>query len=310
MIKYVVAGAGALALVLVAGCGGSAHAQRTVPSQGDASAGSPSPVATPSTSPSGAAAGHGYLALGDSVSFGYREATSVPTPNYADAASFVGFPQLVGAALGLQVANASCPGETSASFVRADAASFGCETLPKGGPGYRVAYPLHVAYTGTQLAYALSYLGSHPDTSLVTLMIGANDGFLCQESTKDGCVSELSTVLAQVAANVKTILGDIRSQARYTGQIVVVDYYSLDYTSALQNLVSNDLNSAVTTAAAPFTVEVADGYSAFKTAAAKAGGNSCQAGLLTKLTTGGCGVHPSATGQELLAAAVEQVVKK
>jgi lysophospholipase L1-like esterase len=31
---------------------------------------------------------------------------------------------------------------------------------------------------------------------------------------------------------------------------------------------------------------------------------------LTRLTGGGCGIHPSAAGQALLAAAVEQVVKR
>ena len=69
----------------------------------------------------GAPPGHAdrsdYLALGDSVTFGYREAANLPTPDYSDAASFVGYPEDVGAALGLDVANAACPGETSTSLV-------------------------------------------------------------------------------------------------------------------------------------------------------------------------------------------------
>ena len=64
------------------------------------------------------------------------------------------------------------------------------------------------------------------------------------------------------------------------------------------------------TAAAPFDARVADGFGAFQTAAVQAGGDSCAAGLLTKLTTGGCGVHPSVAGQQLLAGVVLRVVVK
>jgi hypothetical protein len=74
-------------------------------------------------------AGSGYLALGDSVSFGFREADTAPPPDYHRAATFVGYPEDVGAALGLRVTNAACPGETSASLIRADARSNGCEHL-------------------------------------------------------------------------------------------------------------------------------------------------------------------------------------
>jgi len=55
---------------------------------------------------------------------------------------------------------------------------------------------------------------------------------------------------------------------------------------------------------------MADGFAAFQSAARRFGGDSCAAGLLTRLTSGGCGIHPSAAGQALLAAAVERVVTK
>jgi lysophospholipase L1-like esterase len=255
-------------------------------------------------------AGSDYLALGDSVSFGYREAANLPAPDYPDAASFVGYPENVAGALGVHVANAACPGETSASFVTAPVQSNGCENSPGGGPGYRSAYPLHVSYQGTQLTYALHYLKTHPSTRLVTLMIGANDGFLCQETTKDACASELPAVLKQVKQNVKTILTVVRDEAGYQGQIVIVNYYSLDYSSAADNASSLGLNQAMDSAAKPFGVTVADGYGTFEKAAAQVGGNSCTAGLLTTLTTGGCGVHPSVGGQALLAQAVEQAIAR
>ncbi len=249
-----------------------------------------------------------YLALGDSVTFGYREQANLPTPDYSDAASFVGYPEDVGAALGLNVANAACPGETSTSLVEPNVLSNGCENSP-GGPGYRTGSPLHVSYSGTQLQYALHYLRTHPHTGLVTLMIGANDGFLCQQTTRDECVTELPDVLKQISSNVAHTLRAIRQDARYHRQVVIVNYYSLDYSNALDTAGSVALNQVVDVAARPFDVQIADGFSAFQNAARQSSGQTCQAGLLTQLTTGGCGIHPSLAGQALLAQAVEEAMR-
>lgn len=284
----------AAVVLALAGCGGS-PATHAPPARG-----SGTPPVT---------AGSDYLALGDSVSFGYREPTTSPRPDYPDAASFVGFPELVGTALGLHVANASCPGETTVSLTTAGGASNGCENSPTGGPAYRKLFPLHVSYAGTQLQYAVAYLEAHPDTRLVTLMIGANDGFLCAETTKDGCASEGAALLAKVGAGVRTILDAVRLKAGYLGQVVVVNYYTGDYSSPLA-AASRALNQAMDDAAKPFVVSVADGYAAFQQAAAASGGDACKAGLLTRLSTGACGVHPSAAGQQLLAHAVEGAVRR
>jgi lysophospholipase L1-like esterase len=256
--------------------------------------------------------GSDYLALGDSVTFGYREPTTTPPPNYYHASSFVAYPEDVGTALGLHVANAACPGETSLSLLEAGVQSNDCENLPGGGPGYRSAYPLHVKYSGTQLHFALSYLKSHHDTRLVTLMIGANDAFLCEETTPDHCASqsELAGVLAQVSSDVGRTLSAIRHRAHYRGQIVIENYYSLDYSSATAAAGTQALNSTVDAAATPYGATIADGYGVLEAAAAQSGGNSCTAGLLTQLTGGGCGVHPSLAGQALLALAVEQAIRR
>jgi len=256
------------------------------------------------------AAGRDYLALGDSVTFGYREADTSPPPNYSDASSFVGFPEVVGAALGVNVANAACTGESSASFVSKDGRSNGCENYHGAGSGYRTSFPLHVSYSGTQLEYAVQYLKSHPQTQLVSLMIGYNDLFVCQETTTDRCASEVPAVLTQISTNVADILGAIRHGARYDGQVAIVNYYSFDYANSADNGSSQKVNAAQDSAAKPFHVHIADGFAAFQAAARPFGGDTCAAGLLTRLTAGGCGIHPSAAGQALLAAAVERVVKK
>jgi lysophospholipase L1-like esterase len=251
-------------------------------------------------------AGSHYLALGDSVTFGYREPANLPTPNYPDPTSFVGYPENIGAELAVKVVNPSCPGETSGSLIDTAQPSYACETPT----GYRTNFPLHVRYSGSQLDFAVRFLRENKDTRLVSLMIGANDGFLCQATTADHCASELPAVLAKVSANVTTILHRIRDDARYHDQIVILNYYSTNYTDPLQNAQSQALNNAMDSAAAPFHVTIADGFSTFQKAAVQAGGDTCAAGLLTKLTTGGCGVHPSIAGQELLAGAIERVINQ
>ena len=257
----------------------------------------------------------GYLALGDSITFGFREGSTVPPPAYTDAWSFVGYPEDIGAALGWHVVNAACPGETAASFINVQAQSNGCETFATGGPGYRGSFPLHVKYRGPQLQYAVGYLRAHPETKLVSLMIGVNDLLACVATTADRCASEHDKVLGKVADDVAHILGTIRKSGRYTGQIVVVNYYSLNSANSLSNATLFDntgvaqLNTAVDHAATPFDVTFASGKDAFESAALQSGGDSCSAGLLTQLKGGGCGVHPSVAGQAVLALAVERVIR-
>jgi lysophospholipase L1-like esterase len=255
--------------------------------------------------------GSQYLALGDSVTFGYMESTVAPAPDYHNAASFLGYPEQLGAELQLSVANAACSGETSSSLINPAAASNGCENNPAHtNPNYRTEFPLHVRYKGSQLAFALSYLHSHHDVRLVTLMIGANDFFVCQETTSDGCgsSSERNATTSTVTKNIHTILSAIRNKTHYAGQIVIVNYYSLNYASAAINAQSLLINKVQDAAAKPYHVKIADGYAQFQAASIHSGGNTCTAGLLTQLSTGGCGIHPSYAGQALLAQTVEKTI--
>ena len=47
-----------------------------------------------------------YLALGDSVAFGYVPPNAVPAPNYRDAHSFIGYPEYLAQQLNERVSNA------------------------------------------------------------------------------------------------------------------------------------------------------------------------------------------------------------
>jgi lysophospholipase L1-like esterase len=262
--------------------------------------------ATPATGPIGYGT---YLALGDSVAFGYVPPQAVPAPNYFDPRSFVGYPEDVARALHLPVSNASCPGETTASFLVPGAASNGCENSPGSSVGYRTEYPLHVQYRGTQMQYALRYLAVHRDTRLVTIDIGANDVFLCEETTTDGCTStaELAAVLQEIAANLTAIYTQIRDVAHYHGLLVALTYYSLSYAPG-QVAGTEALDSVIASVTEKFGGKVADGFAAFEGPSAAFGGSACAAGLLIKLPDGTCNIHPSPAGHLLLAQAIEDVI--
>jgi lysophospholipase L1-like esterase len=244
-----------------------------------------------------------YLALGDSVSFGYVPPLAVPAPNYHDQHSFVGWPEYVAQHLGERVSNAACPGETSLSLVVPGVLSNGCEN------GYRALFPLHVQYQGTQLEYAVDYLAHHDHTRLVTIMIGANDFFLCQATTADHCASlgELAAVATQIATELGTVLQQVRDTG-YHGPIVTLTYYSLSYTDPSSIAGTQFLNSAVTGVTHAFGGVIADGFAAFQGPSTAFGGSPCAAGLLIKLPNGACDVHPTQAGQQLLADAVLQAL--
>lgn len=251
----------------------------------------------------------GYLALGDSVAFGYRPA-SVTTPMaYLNPANFTGYPEDLAKTLSLSLVNASCPGETTASMINSAAPNNGCESTPLGGPGYRRLAQLHAGYGGSQLSYAVRYLQRHPTTRLVTIDIGANDIFLCQQTTVDYCSgTDLDRVLVKIRRNLTTILSALRHQAHYRHALVVVSYYALNYSDSASLTQVRELNAALTGPAASYGARIADGYAAFRDASVGSGGDTCAAGLRIKLPAGGCDLHPSALGQRVLAAAAQRAL--
>ena len=263
-----------------------------------------SAASSSSSARSSAAGGGTYLALGDSVPFGYRGGEQ--PSEYQNATDFTGYPELVGKKLGLEVLNAACPGETSASLLDVTAQSNGCENSPTAPAGFRTAYPLHVQYASgnqSQLDYAVSTLKQTKDVQLVTLMVGANDAFICQATTADKCVSEVGTVAQTVGTNVGKLLTAVRQDAGYQGKILVVTYYALDYSDTSTALGIQVLNSAISQSAQAAQATVVSGFDAFQPTAQKSGGNSTTAGLVRPND-----VHPTDQGQQLLAEAVEKAV--
>jgi len=242
-----------------------------------------------------------YLALGDSVVFGFINNAGF---EYVNSANFIGFPDYASRTLRLTDFNAACPGETSGGFLSAAAPDNGCQF-------FRSLAPLHVAYSGTQSSYALAFLATHRQTRLVTIMLGANDVELLQTACAGDptCIANgLPQVLAAVSQNMATILGEIRGTG-YKGVIIVENYYSLDYTNPTTTETTVLLNQAVGAPTATFGAAVADVFSAFQLAASNplAGGNTCKAGLLNASAANPfiCDTHPSQSGQQLIAQVVE-----
>ena len=238
-----------------------------------------------------------YLALGDSITYGSHP--NIP----GDHRPFHPYPDDVAAHYGLHVVNPACPGETAASLIDMHAQSHGCENSVGRSTGFRPDHPLHVAYDGSQLAFAEQFLRSHPGTRLVTLGIGLNDLFVCRE-LHHGCTGlALPAFQQQLGTHLDTILNGVR-HAGYHGRVVLLQYYALRYPDA--QIVA--LNATIAAAAHRHGALLADGYVAFERIAGTSG-SSCAARLQAPEPKGrACNLHPSDYGHRVLARAIEQAL--
>ena len=241
-----------------------------------------------------------YLALGDSVPFGFN-----PLVSAKDANNFVGYPEIVAGRLDLADVNAACPGEATGGFLSLTGTDNVCRPYR-----FLLMDPLHVNYSTSQMAFALAFLHAHGQSvKLITLTLGANDAFRFQKDCMAGptvgtCPLGIAGVFAAMQANLDTILGNIRATG-YQGPIVGVTYYALNYADPASVAGSLGLNAQMEAAAAAHGAVIASGFDAWKPVAiARGGGDSCKAGLLIALPIGGCDVHPTPLGRDLLAGAV------
>lgn len=240
-----------------------------------------------------------YLALGDSVAFGYITQAGF---EYVNPDNFIGYPEYVGDMLRLHTVNAACPGETTGGFLSLAGVDNGCNA-------FRAEFPLHATYISSQLDFATRFLRHHPETRLVTIDLGANDAFLLEDACASAanpqqCIDAgLPAVLATVGANMQTVLADLRATG-FDGVIVVVNYYSLDYSDATGTALTQLLNQVLSAPAAVYGAVVADVFTAFQAVASKlSAGKTCNAGLLNVNPQNQllCDVHPTQSGQRLMA---------
>jgi lysophospholipase L1-like esterase len=148
-----------------------------------------------------------YLALGDSLAFGYQQAKFLDNLPTEDPAAFnTGYVDFFARDLReikprIQTVNLSCPGESTDSLL-------GLATCI-----YHPPYPLHSNYSGSQIDAALALLRAHPgQVSPITIDIGSNDLLRGQS-------------LAHVQVNFRTALAKLRTAAPYS-EIIVLGYYA------------------------------------------------------------------------------------
>lgn len=260
-----------------------------------------------------------YLALGDSLAFGFNPLIQPKTGGY------IGYPNIVAGVLGLSLSNASCPGETTTTFTT--------NTIPPLPPtdffpGFycipsqdQVFVPFNssevqihfdVPYDGAQnqLQYAVAFLKTNPSTKLVTINIGLNDIGLLQISCKGDIMCEqngLPGTLQTIANNLGTIFASLRGTG-YKGAVIVIDAFAFNYADPLQTEAISAFNTLTKEVASPFGVTVADIYPVFQYIAAPFGGNTCAAGVLVKFPNGTCDTHPNLIGQAIIAGTVLEAV--
>jgi lysophospholipase L1-like esterase len=252
-----------------------------------------------------------YLALGDSIAFGYDPTVVNPTPD-----KFTGYPEIVAQLEHLlqskKEVNAACPGETSGSFLDVTQPDNGCNGLN----GFKNAIGLHTNYTDyteSQASFAAAALANNKHINLVTLSIGGNDLLLLQQKCANPdpqvfalCVqNDLPGVLATYGQHLFDILATIR--AHYKGTLIVMTSYAPSADHLFIGAIVA-LDGVMVGVASQFGVKFADGFGAFQIASAPFGGDPCAAGLLIRLPkpgpNGSCDVHPSPIGRDVLAATV------
>jgi lysophospholipase L1-like esterase len=191
---------------------------------------------------------HYYLALGDSISYGFQTAKALAglppsafDTGYVDRVS-AGLPRALHTRRPITTVNLSCPGETTASMHTP------C--------GWRASgHLLHDDYPGAQIDAALAFLHRHRGhVDLITLALGGNDVTEFVASCPPGDIACLQAGAPQAAADysarMAVLLRQLRAAAPST-RVVVVGLYDPDITvlsvaDPLFALVNTALRSAIT----------------------------------------------------------------
>src|SRR5262245_57252800 len=164
-----------------------------------------------------------YLALGDSITYGFQPTKAKPGARPSDFRT--GYVDVVAARLrkttpGLRVVNYGCPGESTVTFARG-----GC-------PAFTDRIKLHDAFRGSQLKAASAFLRAHPDeVSPITVSLYGNDWL---PVLLDTCKGEAACALSRgpkearaFGARLESILGQLRAAAP-DAEIIVLGAWNPD----------------------------------------------------------------------------------
>lgn len=247
-----------------------------------------------------------YLALGDSLAFGYTDALFEALSPEEDASGFdFGYVDDFASYLRpsytqLTVVNDSCPGETTESFV-------------EGPCAYGQSHPLHHPYGGSQLSDALAYIHAHPgEVTLITIDIGANDAnFTFERKCKFNglCMFEhMSEVLGEIDANLNHILGSLREAAPLATIVMVGNYNPYGSTVEDSNLFTGYLNDVYEEAAKEVGALFANPYPVFNPGGAREGTTICELTYMCSHTPPD--IHATELGYEAIAEVIETAYQR
>jgi len=236
-----------------------------------------------------------YLALGDSLAFGFQPNNDF-THGYAD--DF--FHDLQGHGV-TQYVNLACSGETTATLILG-----GCPTA--------LVIPRKFPYLGSQLQAAVDFLSAHRgQVSPVTLDIGVNEfletltvnGFNCSVNT-----TTTQQILAQVDFNLTHVILPALTNAMSVNGQVTGDLFLLNYYNPFANQCPNfapflqEFNQHLAADASGFATLV-DVFTPF--------GGSTNPNPLVCTYTWMChnlifalGIHANSTGYQVMADAIKQ----
>lgn len=225
-----------------------------------------------------------YLALGDSLAFGYQPNLDI-SHGYAD--DFYTDLKSHGTS---HYVNMACPGESTTTFIH-------------GGCPY--AFIVKTSYSGSQLGAALQFIRQHAgQVSPVTLDIGAND-FPALTSASCTTIPNDTAQLAAFDTNFNSILSQLQSALSGTGDLLVMNYYD-----PVQNSCSDPrflaavqtLDAHIAADAGRYNVPVADVFTEFGGAVVP-NPHICQ---YTWMCSSSRDVHATSQGYAVIARTFEQ----
>jgi lysophospholipase L1-like esterase len=238
--------------------------------------------------------GRRYVALGDSLAFGYSPLLEDPwIPE-----RFVGYPEVIQQRTGITTTNLACPGQTAQALLSRTAVDNGC--FDQRAFARKAGFDLlHTDYQGTQVHAAVAAVRSKVPPSLISIQGGGNEWYLCTFDSPQPrqCLDES---LPKVTDSLRQAVTQLRA-AGYRGRVVLVGYHLvMGFEAQFRRL-----NEAIDLAAHQPGVTFADTAAPFDRYARNHRGDLCTAGLLVALPDGSCDpLHPSRIGHGLVADAV------
>jgi lysophospholipase L1-like esterase len=190
-----------------------------------------------------------YLALGDSMAYGYQPTKAKAGARAADFDT--GYVDVFAKRLrrispGLRVVNYGCPGESTVTFTRG-----GCPTLAEG-------VELHDPHRGSQLQAARSFLRAHRgQVSPITVTLWGGDLFPLSEKGK-----RARAAISAFGSRFTTILEQLRAAAP-NAEIIVTGAWNLEADRfARVDPLYRSVDAAIRRAASASRARVADMFAA------------------------------------------------